>query len=228
MKLPQLSKLIAISTISSATCLLVVGKAEAVQITLDFEGIGNTAQIDNFYNGGAGTNYGVSFDNNARASIDNDVQPGGGEFENEPSPSTVMDFRGTGTIMNVAGGGFDTFSTFYSAGNQNQPGSIELFSGLDGTGTLLASLSNLLTPTSGNGVNDRFTTFSLASLSNFGTAQSVRFGGTANQILFDNVSFNTVSSSTQVPEPFTVIGTLIGGTAAFRMRKKLKSGHDKL
>lgn len=29
-------------------------------------------------------------------------------------------------------------------------------------------------------------------------------------------------SPTSVPEPFTVIGTLIGGTAAFRMRKKLK------
>ncbi|WP_396135785.1 PEP-CTERM sorting domain-containing protein [Chamaesiphon sp. VAR_69_metabat_338] len=29
------------------------------------------------------------------------------------------------------------------------------------------------------------------------------------------------ASSTAVPEPFTVIGTIIGGTAAFRMRKKL-------
>ena len=31
-----------------------------------------------------------------------------------------------------------------------------------------------------------------------------------------------VSESTAVPEPFTIIGTLIGGTAAARMRKKLK------
>jgi hypothetical protein len=29
--------------------------------------------------------------------------------------------------------------------------------------------------------------------------------------------------TTDVPEPFTVIGSIIGGTAAFRMRKKLKS-----
>ena len=28
---------------------------------------------------------------------------------------------------------------------------------------------------------------------------------------------------TAVPEPFTIIGTIIGGTAAFRMRKKLKA-----
>ena len=31
----------------------------------------------------------------------------------------------------------------------------------------------------------------------------------------------STSSPTSVPEPFTIIGTLIGGTAAFRMRKKL-------
>ena len=28
-----------------------------------------------------------------------------------------------------------------------------------------------------------------------------------------------------VPEPFTIVGTLIGGTAALRMRKKLKDGN---
>uniref|UniRef100_UPI00286A544B PEP-CTERM sorting domain-containing protein n=1 Tax=Chamaesiphon sp. VAR_48_metabat_135_sub TaxID=2964699 RepID=UPI00286A544B len=31
------------------------------------------------------------------------------------------------------------------------------------------------------------------------------------------------SNSTAVPEPFTIIGTLVGGTAAIRMRKKLKA-----
>ncbi len=29
--------------------------------------------------------------------------------------------------------------------------------------------------------------------------------------------------TTSVPEPFTIVGTLVGGTAALRMRKKLKS-----
>jgi hypothetical protein len=31
------------------------------------------------------------------------------------------------------------------------------------------------------------------------------------------------TSSTSVPEPFTIVGTLVGGSAALRMRKKLKS-----
>lgn len=30
-------------------------------------------------------------------------------------------------------------------------------------------------------------------------------------------------SATAIPEPFTIIGTLVGGTAAVRMRKKLKT-----
>jgi hypothetical protein len=32
-----------------------------------------------------------------------------------------------------------------------------------------------------------------------------------------------VPTGTQVPEPFTIVGTLVGGTAALRMRKKLKA-----
>jgi sugar lactone lactonase YvrE len=32
-----------------------------------------------------------------------------------------------------------------------------------------------------------------------------------------------ISSATAVPEPFTIVGTLIGGTAALRIRKKLKA-----
>jgi hypothetical protein len=34
-------------------------------------------------------------------------------------------------------------------------------------------------------------------------------------------------ASTPVPEPFTIIGTIVGGTAAFRMRKKLSAGNKK-
>jgi hypothetical protein len=45
--------------------------------------------------------------------------------------------------------------------------------------------------------------------------------------LSQNVDNFTISGSatgdTAVPEPFTIIGSLVGGTAAFRMRKKLKS-----
>jgi hypothetical protein len=45
--------------------------------------------------------------------------------------------------------------------------------------------------------------------------------GLDSAVFLKNGSFR--ASAPSVPEPFTVIGTLIGGTAAFRMRKKLKS-----
>jgi hypothetical protein len=47
---------------------------------------------------------------------------------------------------------------------------------------------------------------------------------TAGDFVGVNLSINAVSAtSTAVPEPFTIVGTLIGGTAAFRMRKKLSA-----
>ncbi|WP_373538664.1 PEP-CTERM sorting domain-containing protein [Chamaesiphon sp.] len=43
-----------------------------------------------------------------------------------------------------------------------------------------------------------------------------------NDLSFTIASTRTVApASTAVPEPFTIVGTLIGGTAALRMRKKL-------
>ena len=46
--------------------------------------------------------------------------------------------------------------------------------------------------------------------------------GNNDSALIDNIQFNSASTSTAVPEPFTIIGTIIGGTAAIRIRKKLK------
>jgi hypothetical protein len=50
------------------------------------------------------------------------------------------------------------------------------------------------------------------------TAFATGLSGTAG-LAFDFAS----TTSTAVPETFTIVGTLIGGTAALRMRKKLKS-----
>jgi hypothetical protein len=62
------------------------------------------------------------------------------------------------------------------------------------------------------------------------TFTSLTFGNTNTGVDFfgfDNLTVGTlaqVTTSTSVPEPFTIIGTLVGGSAAIRMRKKLKSG----
>jgi hypothetical protein len=71
--------------------------------------------------------------------------------------------------------------------------------------------------------------FSVVGTYNVGTStalnllnvQTVRFTDLVGDgVAIDNV--NVTAAAASVPEPFTIIGTLIGGTAAVRMRKKLK------
>lgn len=51
---------------------------------------------------------------------------------------------------------------------------------------------------------------------------SVLDGGD-NALAFDKINATVGQTSQPVPEPFTIVGTLIGGTAALRMRRKLKA-----
>jgi hypothetical protein len=49
------------------------------------------------------------------------------------------------------------------------------------------------------------------------------------QVVFDSgqtINVTQASDPTAVPEPFTIMGTFVGGTAALRMRKKLKATSD--
>jgi hypothetical protein len=89
--------------------------------------------------------------------------------------------------------------------------------------------------TNGLGSSNPPTNLSLTnvSLSSIGFGSGFTNGTVLEFRVFDSDNFNnsgafTVSGSidgatTAVPEPFTIIGTLIGGTAAVRMRKKLKA-----
>jgi hypothetical protein len=52
--------------------------------------------------------------------------------------------------------------------------------------------------------------------------RSTDFGAFTNTITGPG---NVSAAAPAVPEPFTIVGTLIGGTAAMRMRKKLANSH---
>lgn len=186
-------------------------------IQLNFEGLKNLESINGFYDGGTGslgstgTNYGVQFSTNALAIIDSDAG-GSGNFGGEPSPSTVMFFLSGTPYMNVSAGFTTGFSVFYSA--INQPGQIDIWDGLNGTGTLLATLSLPLTPF--NGAPDptgAFSPFVAAGVLFNGTAKSVTFGGVQNQIGFDNVTFGSdnPNNSNPVPEPASILLLSFGG-----------------
>lgn len=210
------------------TTLSTTLNAQAATIVLDFEGLDDQESIDGFYNGGtssngnSGPNLGIGFSTNTLSIIDLDAG-GTGNFGGEPSPSTVMFFlTGANAIMNVAAG-FDTgFSFYYSA--INNPGSVEVFDGLNGTGLLLATLNIPITPFNGApDPNGQFSPFVPIGVGFTGVAQSVSFAGVQNQIGFDDVTFGAVipGGPTAIPEPGTMalIGLGLLGLVAARRKK---------
>jgi hypothetical protein len=211
-------------------------------VVLTFEGLGDQEPVNEFYNGGTGgsgsgpgANYGVSFSTNSLSIIDAD-SGGSGNFGGEPSPDTILFFlTGAAATMNVPGGFTTGFSFYYSA--ISSPGVIRVYDGLNATGNLLATLDLPLTPN--NGAPDPTGAFSPLlpiGVTFTGTAMSVDFGGTVNQVGFDNI---TLGSGTPgggggppglpaVPLPAlspAAIGALIGLMALIGFAWRRKRSH---
>ena len=146
--------------------------AQAAVITLTFTGLGDQEPIDNYYNGGfggfgsgPGPNYGIIFSSDSLALISS-LDGGSGDFSNVPPPATntiAFFLNGVGDTMDVPAG-FTTGFSFYYAAAAGIGGSVDVYSGLDGTGTNLAHLD--LPPNGGNcGVSPTAAGAKLACLS---------------------------------------------------------------
>ncbi|HND56372.1 MAG TPA: hypothetical protein PLV92_28335, partial [Pirellulaceae bacterium] len=210
----------------AAGLMFAFGSAQADVVVLNFEGINATypsgsAQVLDFYNGGmssdgtSGTNYGVEFTDNALAICLN--TPGvvcsntsRGGFAPGSELGALFWLNGPNTYMNYAAGFEEGFSFYYAA--PNTPGSVSVYDGLNGTGTLLAALDLGLTPsTCGSEYSAGYCPFVAAGVGFAGIAKSISFAGTANYIVFDDVTFG--STVPGVPEPTTSSwsrGTLFG------------------
>lgn len=223
-----------------SACLLAQSvSSHAAVVVLDFEGVNATypsgyAFVQDFYNGGtssdgtSGTDYGISFTANAQAICLN--TPGvscsntsrGGVGDPNSQQGGLFFLSGVETFMNVAAG-FDTgFSFFYSA--INQTGSISVYDGLNGTGTLLATLDlGLTTSTCDYSVYDAdFCPFVATGIAFSGTAKSVSFAGVADQIVFDDVTFGSETPGPVIPIPAAVwlFGSGLIGLVGMARRKK--------
>jgi len=217
-----------------AVASIAVAAPASAAITLDFAGLNGDAQelVQEYYNGGTGSlgssggpNYGISFSGNAIACS---VQPNGVcNSGGLPSPGNLLFFlSGGATTMNVTGG-FDTgFSFYYSA--VNNPASINVWSGLNSTGSLLATLNLPVTPSNPGSpgcAGGAFCPYVPIGVAFAGMAMSVDFGGSADQVAFANITIGSITPGTGVPEPATWAMMIIGfgavGTAMRRRRYAL-------
>ncbi len=204
-------------------CSAAQGRAS---ITLTFEGLKDSEPIDNFYNGGfggsgsgPGPNYGITFTSDSLAIISHLTSNGSGNFANNPSGVTAAFFQtGAGDTMNVAGGFNTGFSFFYSAADA---GAVTVWSGLNGTGNLLATVS--LTAQYNNpsapypiGPNNSltFNNWTPIGVSFSGTAESAIFTGVANEVAFDNITLGSTNPSL-TPEPSTFVIAGLGCLGLF-------------
>ena len=214
---------------ASAMILAASGFAQANVIVLDFEGVGDQANINDFYNGGtdsmgnSGTDYGIGFGTNTLGLIDADAG-GTGNFANEPSADTVMFFL-TGTAVLNYSAGFDTgFSFFYSS---STVASVFVYDGLDATGNLLATLdlsAQGFDNCSGD-PNGQFCNWSPVGASFAGTAYSIDFGGTVNQIGYDDITFGSATAGggddDPTPAPAPAGLALLGLGLALMSKKRI-------
>jgi hypothetical protein len=213
----------------AAACLL-AAPFQAAAVTLDLEGVADNADVGNFYNGGAGGNYGVTFSENAVGLIDfNDDLSGTGNFANEPSGKTVLSFLNepTSSYINVAAGFTTAFSLFYSSADT---GIAYVFDGLNTTGNLLGSFA-INAQHDDNGCvgdsNGSFCNWSIGSVSFSGTARSIGFSVNVGQAIYDNVTFGSSrpgAGTGVVPEPTTWALLLIGfGGVGWAIRRRTRA-----
>jgi hypothetical protein len=211
--------------------------AKAAVVHLDFEGINATypsryAFVEEFYNGGTssvgttGTNYGISFGANAQAICLNTIgatcsnTSRGGIGDPTSQKGALFFLGGNETFLNY-GAGFDTGFSFNYV-SLSYSGNVDVYDGVGGSGNVLASLN--LSPNAGlcPGYNAGFCPFSPTGVLFSGTAKSIGFGGVANQIVFDDVTFGSgrpgPGPSTSVPAPLGLAGLAMG----FRFSRKLR------
>jgi len=194
---------------------------------LAFDGIAAGADqtpIGNFYNDGSVPNFGITFFGNALAlgSMAGDCG-GSGSFAQQPSGCGVLVFlTGGSTGMNRAAGFTTGFSLFYSA--IDNPGSLQVWSGLNGTGSVLGTRLLPVTPRGSAAAcgGQAFCPFVAAGVGFAGTALSVTFAGVADQIALDDVTSGSVTPGAVVPEPSTYspMATGLVGLAGVARRRR--------
>jgi hypothetical protein len=104
---------------------------------------------------------------------------------------------------------------------------VTVYDGANATGNVLAMLNLPVNGSAcGGDPNGNFNCWDPIGVAFVGTALSVDFGGTVNQIGFDNITLGSdVPVGNPVPEPGTLLllGSSLGAAALARRRQRLKN-----
>ena len=184
--------------------------ASAGPIVLDFAGVAttnNSTTVGGFYNGGtsgdgnSGPNLGVAFTANALA-----INNYNGCCEPDSPKQGILFFLSGGAVtMNYAAGFDKGFSFVYSS---NSDAFINVYDGLNATGNVLATL-NLTRQFDSGCTAGTYCNWSPIGVTFSGIAKSIDFGGGADYVAYDDVTFGSATPG-GVPEPATW-AMLIGG-----------------
>lgn len=189
---------------------------------MSFSGLQDGQLVGNYYNGGGGPNFGVSFSSNIYA-LKPVSEGGSGNFSPTLFGTPAIFISGTagsmvtGT-MNVTGGFSSGINFFYTAAFGE---TVTVWSGANGTGTVLATIA--LAANDGNCATVGYCNWTNVRLSFSGTAASVTFSGPANGIGISDMTIG--QSTTAIPEPSSMLllGTGLVGFGAQRLRRFMKA-----
>lgn len=203
----KLFSAVALAVLAAAPTL-----ASANAFTIDFEKNWEYGtDVNGYYSGGTATdgttgpNAGVSFSNVSGLSNDPSFTYYSGAPSSFGTAYAHTFAAGDTAYMNI-GSGIGNAISFYYSSPSAVAGAIKAYSGLNGTGTLLATF-NLVA-----NIATDYNAFTLATFSFGGIARSFDLTASANNVLFDNIA--------SVPEPGSVLLMLAGATALAGLRRR--------
>jgi hypothetical protein len=226
---PRIPQEIPMKLISvAALALMAAAPAFAnTSLTIDFEAATSFASV-----GGTYATQGASFSGAALALANDGTGTGvdGAFFTNAHTPGTSNPLAGTvmfvnpvegSAVMNITAGGSHLFTGFINqvsfdfASTADAFNLVQVYSGLNGTGTRLAKISLSENQIDSGCTSSSFCNWQTVTMSFKGTAQSLVFAANGGNIAYDNVTI------TAVPEPETYAMMLSGLMAiGFLLRRR--------